>query len=69
MRILKVICGIAILLNALHLEHAVHHFYGLDPDHGAGFWAGMTLAVTVGILSLIGGCLLIRSAARTPKQP
>lgn len=60
MRALRVLCGIAILLNALHLGHAIQHFYGLDTNHNAGFWAGMVLAVAIGVLSFIGGCLLIR---------
>lgn len=60
MRVLRIICGIAILLNALHLGHAIQHFYSLDPDHGAGFWAGIAAAAAVGVLSFTGGCLLIR---------
>ena len=62
MRILKVVCGVAILLNALHLAHAIHHFWALDPEHGAGFWVGVMFAAAVGVLSFTGGCLLIWGA-------
>lgn len=60
MKVLRVLCGIAILLNALHLGHAIQHFYEMDPNHSAGFWAGVVIAVLVDVLSFIGGCLLLR---------
>jgi hypothetical protein len=62
MRALKILSGIAVLLTTLHLAHAIHHFYSLDAVHGLGFWAGMAIAGITGILSFIGGCLLLRSA-------
>jgi hypothetical protein len=46
----------------LHLGHAIHHFFTLDPQHNAAFWAGVAFAGVVGVLSFIGGCLLLRLA-------
>lgn len=61
MRALNILCGIAVLLQTLHLAHAMHHFSSHPPDelHGAYFWGAMALAVAMWILSFIGGILLL----------
>jgi hypothetical protein len=62
MRVLKLLSGIAVLLNALHLVHAMHHFYSLKPIQGFGLWVGLVFAATICIFSFIGGYFLVKQA-------
>lgn len=55
MRALKFLSGIAVLLNARHLVHAIHHFYSLEPIHGPGLWGGVALAAAICLFCFMGG--------------
>ena len=65
MRILNILCGMAVLFTTLALAHLIHHHAGhasRSDFHSPAFLASFVAAVAVAILSLIGGCLLIRRA-------
>ena len=65
MRILNILCGMAVLFTTLALAHLIHHHAGHASSsdfHSPAFLASFVAAVAVAILSLIGGCLLIRRA-------
>jgi hypothetical protein len=64
MRILNILSGLAVLMTTLAYAHLVHHFSSYAFQHGdasASFLAGLVFAIVVGILSVIGGALLLRS--------
>lgn len=65
MRILNILSGTAVLLTTLAFGHLLHrYFVGASPAdvHDPAFLAGMAAGAVVGILSFIGGCLLVRQA-------
>jgi hypothetical protein len=60
MKILNVLSGIAVLITSAAYVHLVHHFANQSPHDNPVFWAGLAFAVAVGILSFVGGGLLLR---------
>jgi F0F1-type ATP synthase membrane subunit c/vacuolar-type H+-ATPase subunit K len=56
-------CGVAVLLTTLGYAHLAQHFLGHAASHRGWlnpvFVAGLVFAIAVGILSLIGGFLLL----------
>jgi len=50
----------------LAFAHLLHHFFvNALPDavRSPAFWVGFIIAAGVGILSFIGGCLLLKQSA------
>jgi hypothetical protein len=60
MRALKIVCGIAVLLVALHMIHGIHHVVSHNGAHGAGMWTLAVIAGVVDLLAIIGGVLLLK---------
>jgi hypothetical protein len=63
MRILNILSGLAVLFATLAFAHLMHHHIlhaSHDDLHSPAFLAGMAALVVVGVLSFIGGCLLLR---------
>jgi hypothetical protein len=64
MRILNIVCGVAVILTTLHSAHLLqHHFWDdalQDVVRGSAFWVGLAIVAVMGIFSLIGGCLLLK---------
>ena len=62
MRILNILSGLAVLFTTLAFAHLLHHYYinAGEAAHSPPFLAGMGIGIVVGVLSFIGGCLLIR---------
>ena len=59
MRVLRIAAGIAVLLNALHFVHAIHHFWVNDSPHSAATMAAIAGAIALDLLSFAGGILLV----------
>jgi len=64
MRILNILSGVAVLLVTLGFGgHLLHHIL-VEVSHEAvqspAVWTGIAAVVVMGILSFIGGCLLLR---------
>ena len=67
MRILIFVCGVAVLLTTFGYAHIIHH-YAMEAirDGGtAGFWLAIVIAGLIGMLSFIGGGILIRLSRRS----
>lgn len=62
-RALNIVCGISVLFTTLAFAHIMHHhLVHASPEdfHTLLFWALALLAVCTGILSFIGGILLLK---------
>ena len=59
MRALRIAAGLAVLLNALHFVHAIHHFWANDSTHSAATGAGLAAAILIDLLTFAGGVLLL----------
>jgi hypothetical protein len=62
MRIVNIVSGLAVLLTTLAFTHLLYHYFvnAGEAAHSPPFLAGMAIGVVVGVLSFIGGCLLLR---------
>lgn len=63
MRILNLLCGIAVLLTTVGFAHLLRSYYlsaGPDAFQNPVFVVGFSFGVGVGIFSLIGCAMLIR---------
>jgi hypothetical protein len=63
MRILSILSGVCVLFTTLAYGHLLHHhlMHALhESSAGPLFWAGILAAAGAGILSFIGGCLLLK---------
>lgn len=61
MRTLNVAAGIGVLFSTVAYGHLIHHYIaGTIREPGvAQFWIGIGVGILAGVLSFIGGCLLI----------
>ena len=62
MRILNVVCGLAVLLTTLAYAHLLHTYYlgaGAEAFHNPVFVVGFSFGAAVGIFSFVGGAVLL----------
>jgi hypothetical protein len=62
MRVLSIVCGVAVLITALHGVHAIHHFLHFAVNggsHSAEVWAGAAGAALIAVFAFTGGILLL----------
>ena len=59
MRAFRILAGLAVLMNALHFIHAIHHYYSFEATHGPGTWALLLSAAVLDLLAFAGGVLLL----------
>jgi hypothetical protein len=65
MRIVNLLCGLAVLLTTVAYAYWLYGYYvraGAEPFQNPVFVVGFSFGVGVGIFSLIGGALLLRRA-------
>jgi hypothetical protein len=63
MRVLTVLCGVAVLLVTLAYGHLLHHYFvntSAEAAQNPVFWLSFSFGVGVGIFSFIGGAMLVR---------
>jgi hypothetical protein len=60
MRGLKILCGISVLILAVHMAHPIHHFVGMRHEMPASyFWGILLVGVVSELFSFVGGIFLI----------
>jgi hypothetical protein len=63
MRMLNLLSGVAVLLTTLAYGHLLHRYFvdsSAEAFHNPVFWLSFCFGVGVGILSLVGGVMLLR---------
>lgn len=60
MRPLNIFCGIAVLFTTLAYAHLLHHHISGAGQGDLVFWGLMVPAIAAGILSFVGGILLLK---------
>jgi hypothetical protein len=61
MKALRIVCGIAVLVTALHFSHAIHHFILFGAIRSGGVWVEFAVAVGIDLLAFLGGLMLLMS--------
>ena len=60
MRGLKIVCGISVLILAVHMAHPIHHFLNMRSEMPAAYyWAILLVGLLSEIFSFVGGIFLI----------
>jgi hypothetical protein len=63
MRTLQILSGFAVLLTTMAYGSLAYHYYESAPHNNPILWVGTLFAIVIGILSFVGGCLLLKSSA------
>lgn len=60
MRGLKIVCGISVLILAVHMAHPIYHFLSMRNEMPAAYYWGILLVGLLSeVFSFVGGIFLI----------